>query len=116
MRSMDDMVILSGVSEYAHKQVAIWEHMANQCAHYWLPWLRARGIMLSWETDYVDVANDSSLQQVQGDLGEAEDIEVDQERLNLEGNDDDEEEEEEEEIFQIGRDEGDFSDLGSDDN
>ena len=113
MRSMDDMAILSGVSGYAHKQAAIWECMANQCACYWLPRLRARGITPSWETDYVDVANDSSLRQVrEGDLGEAEDIEVDQERLDLEGNDDNDDDEEE--IFQIGRDEGDFSDLDSD--
>ena len=40
---------------------------------------------------------------------------MDQERLDLEGNDDDDDDDDEEEIFQIGRDEGDFSDLDSDD-
>ena len=117
MRSVNDMAILSGLSGYAHKQAAIWERMANQCARYWLPRLRTRGIMPSWEAEYVDVANNSSLRQGRkGDSEEAEDIEMDEERLDLEGHDeDDDDDDDDEETFQIERDDGDFSDLDSDD-
>jgi len=113
MRVMDDMTILSGVSGYAHKQATIWERMANQCACYWLPELKIRGIAPSWEADYVDIANNPSVQQVRGDL--EEDIEADQERLDLNDKDDDDDDDDDEGNRKIREDEGDYSDLDLDD-
>ena len=114
MRSMNDAAILSGVAGYAHKQAAIWERMANQCARYWLPRLKTRGIITSWEADYVDVANNSGIRQAREVDLAARDIGGDEGTLELDGNEEDEEDEDEEN-FEIGGDEGDFSDLDLDD-
>ena len=52
LRDHVDGTILSGVSGYAHKQAAICSRMAENCAAYWLPHLREKGIKPAWESDY----------------------------------------------------------------
>ena len=52
LQNNDDSTILDVVSGYAHKQVAICIHMAEQCAIYWLPHLKERGILPPWASDY----------------------------------------------------------------
>ena len=47
-----DPAIMSGISGYAHKQAAICIQMAEQCAVYWLPCLKEKGIVSSWGSDY----------------------------------------------------------------
>ena len=59
LRTHNDATILSGIAGYAHKQAAICLRMATQCAHYWLPRLKSKGITPSWAAEYADVANPS---------------------------------------------------------
>ena len=47
-----DPAIVSGISGYAHKQASICIQMAEQCALYWLPHLKEKGIVSSWASDY----------------------------------------------------------------
>ena len=58
LRIHEDETILSGVSDYAHKQAAICSHMAERCAVYWLLHLREKGIMPTWEGDYEHLLHD----------------------------------------------------------
>ena len=51
-----DPAIASGISGYAHKQAAICLQMAEQCAVYWLPHLKEKGIVCSWASDYGHLA------------------------------------------------------------
>ena len=57
LRDHEDETILSGVSGYAHKQAAVCSRMAENCALYWLPRLRERGIKPTWEGDYEHLLN-----------------------------------------------------------
>lgn len=47
-----DPVIASGISGYAYKQAGICIQLAEQCAVYWLPYLKKIGIVVSWASDY----------------------------------------------------------------
>jgi hypothetical protein len=53
-RSNADLVILSWISGYAHKQADMCTRMAERCALYWLPHLKSQGggIMPSWGLEY----------------------------------------------------------------
>ena len=90
----DDPAIVSGISGYAHKQAAICTRMAEQCAVYWIPHLKEKGIV-SWASDYdhllevpermagVSLEQDSedAVQDVEGteDDIDYEDVEIDNE-------------------------------------
>ena len=52
VQTHDDQVVLSGISGYAHKQADICVCLAEQCAHHWLPPLKASGISPLWGLDY----------------------------------------------------------------
>lgn len=52
LRNHTDKTILSGVSGYAHKQATICSRMAERCAVYWLPHLKAKGIDPMWASNY----------------------------------------------------------------
>ena len=70
---------------------------------------KKQGMTPSWEVDYMDVANNSGVQQVREVDLAAWDIEGVEGRLEVDGNEEDEDEDE------IGGDEGDFSDFDLDD-
>ena len=79
-----DPAITSGISGYAHKQAAICLQMAEQCAVYWLPHLKEKGIVPSWASDF------DHLLEVPGEQGAVQ-LEQDSEdaSLDADGDDDD---------------------------
>ena len=79
-----DPAITSGISGYAHKQAAICLQMAEQCAVFWLPHLKEKGIVPSWASDF------DHLLEVPGEQG-AVWLEQDSEdaSLDADGDDDD---------------------------
>lgn len=96
LRNNDDSTILDGVSGYAHKQAVICIRMAEQCAVYWLPHLKERGISPPWASDYEHLLQKNQVPRgvVQGEeeTGEtAIDIEGDGD-AEYEGNEDSEDE------------------------
>jgi hypothetical protein len=111
LRTHDDATILSGVLEYAHKQAAISLRLATQCALYWLPRLKNKGITPSWAAEYVDLANASHSRSHTGQCNGALDSE--DTTTGIEG-DIDSESDQEEEDSEIS-DENDFLDVDDDD-
>lgn len=51
-RTDADPSLLSGISGYANKQADICLQIAQRCASYWLPRLKAQGIAPSWASKY----------------------------------------------------------------
>ena len=93
------MSILSSVSGYVHKQAAICEHMAAQCAYYWLPQLKNKSITPLWAMEFVELANPLSTVVQQGEEldvggamsgieGDLDDIDLDEMEIDDEDNDD----------------------------
>lgn len=52
LRTNGEPSILSGVSGYAYKQADVCTRIAERCAYYWLPRLKAHGITPSWAADF----------------------------------------------------------------
>lgn len=52
-----DVSILEGVEAYAHKQAAMSETLASQCALYWLPALWKQGITPEWGSQFTHPAS-----------------------------------------------------------
>jgi hypothetical protein len=77
LRTHSDDTISSGISGYANKQAVICSRIAGQCACYWLPRLKSKGITPSWESHI--------LNQESGNMG---DIEVDLEDEEYDSEDD----------------------------
>jgi hypothetical protein len=73
LRSHGDATILSGLSAYANKQAAICTRMAEQCALYWLPYIKEKGFTPVWASEYESQLKDNVLE------GENLDIEADEE-------------------------------------
>jgi hypothetical protein len=107
----DDATILSGISGYAHKQAAISLCLATQCALYWLPRLKSKGITPSWAAEYVDLANASHSCSCVGQCNGALDSE--ETTTGIEGDVDLESDQDEEHSESSGED--DFSDVDNDD-
>jgi hypothetical protein len=79
-RSDADDSVLHGVAAYAEKQACLSERLARQCAAYWLPALKEKGISPEWEERYPvtaavthDQRNVSSLVIGDQDEGDSED-------------------------------------------
>jgi len=109
LRTHNDATILSGVSGYAHKQAAISLRLATQCAYYWLPQLKNKGITPSWAAEYVDLANSSHSHSHIGQHDGA----LDSENTTTGIEDDIDLDSDEEEHSEID-DEDDFSDVDND--
>jgi hypothetical protein len=60
-----DPAISGGISGYAHKQAAICLQLAEQCAVYWLPHLKQKGIVPSWSSDYDHLEKQAAVPLVQ---------------------------------------------------
>jgi hypothetical protein len=100
-----DPAIASGISGYAHKQAAICIQMADQCALYWLPYLKEKGIVTSWVSEYEDLQEGPDRQAavtLEEDLedndwnvkGDEDEIDYDDNELDME-----EDEEDEDDLF-----------------
>jgi hypothetical protein len=85
LRIQGDATVLSGLSGYANKQAAICTRMAERCAFYWLPHLKAKGVTPVWGSEYENLQGPSHVDVQDEDSGA--------EGLDKEGNVDWEEEE-----------------------
>ncbi len=54
-RVHDDATVLSGISGYSFKQAAVCNLIAEQCARYWLPRLKALNITPAWASYFSDL-------------------------------------------------------------
>ena len=105
-----DPAFASGISGYAHKQAAICIQMAEQCAVYWLPHLKEKGVVPSWASDYeyllevpdgdsavpLEKNSDDTVLDVLGD----DEMDYDENGIDIEeGEDEDEDEDEEYDLF-----------------
>jgi hypothetical protein len=95
LRTHNDASIVSGVSGYAHKQAMICERMAAQCAHYWLPSLKNKGVTPPWATEFAKLGNHLSAVVQQGEEldtgdamsgidGEVDDLDFDEMDMDIE--------------------------------
>jgi hypothetical protein len=79
LRTHNDGSISSGISGYANKQAAICSRIAEQCACYWLPHLKIKGITPSWASHYeslLDVLPVSVNEEVSNESEVDEDYDV----------------------------------------
>ena len=65
LRKVGDATIQSGLAGYAKKQAAISQRMAEQCAVYWLPRLKDKGIVPPWALRYVSAIATSPVDSVE---------------------------------------------------
>ena len=98
-----DPATVSGISGYAHKQATICIQMAEQCALYWLPHLKEKGIVPSWASYYghlPEVLDRLAGMPLEEDLEDAVlDIEGAEDETDLEDNGLDSEEREDDYFF-----------------
>jgi len=78
LQTHGDPIIQSGLSGSACRQAAIYRCIAEQCALYWLPHLKSKGIMPLWAVDYESSLSCHAANQV--------DEEFKDEILDIEGN------------------------------
>jgi len=57
LRTHTDTTVLSRISGYANKQAAICSRIAEQCARYWLPRLKGKGIMPLWASYFPSLSD-----------------------------------------------------------
>ncbi|KAN0109323.1 hypothetical protein V8E52_009414 [Russula decolorans] len=79
-----DNVRLHGVTAYAKKQAHLSEQLAWQCAEYWLPALKERGVSPEWEERYPVTPVDKEVQEDLEDKGFEGCGEIDDEERELE--------------------------------
>jgi len=51
-RQSEDLLVLSGVSAYAHKQASICHCMAARCTRHWLPIMKKHNVVPVWSEKY----------------------------------------------------------------
>jgi hypothetical protein len=85
-----DEAIVSGISGYAHKQAAISIQIAEQCAGYWLPYLKEKDIVVSWASEFENLLDDTGSQvSVQDIVGGEGEFDGDDDELDMEEGEDD---------------------------
>ena len=57
LRTHTDTTVSSGISGYANKQAAICSRIAEQCARYWLPRLKGKGITPLWASYFPSLSD-----------------------------------------------------------
>jgi hypothetical protein len=57
LRTDADSSVLSGIFGYANKQAAICSRIGEQCARYWLPRLKSKGITPTWVSHFPSLSD-----------------------------------------------------------